>query len=258
MLPRNGVVRPGNRPLQLAPEPFNRIRMHITSNVLFQSVFHRLAHIAEPLRFLIDPELISHKVSRGLYVLADGIENEVRFPRRQCMSAYSSLSFDHAEQSRLVGHFHAHAATSSYISFVYFNSTIKQTAPLFHKRTNLESNAPRAFVRYAQLPLQFLRGHAVLGRREQEDSVEPFGKRSIRLFKDSSGQRVNLRSVLVGIRLSTSYSVVPLRMGELIAKYILKAHIVVRELALEVRNAVLSGFFIHTSSVANGLLAVKG
>ncbi|KKL90785.1 hypothetical protein LCGC14_1901230, partial [marine sediment metagenome] len=63
-------------------------------------------------------------------------------------------------------------------------------------------HAPCGLIRHAKLTLQFLAGHAMLGRGEQKDRVEPKLQRSAALFKDTANHWVNVVAApLAGISL---------------------------------------------------------
>lgn len=67
-----------------------------------------------------------------------------------------------------------------------------ETIGLGHQLADLLAHAPRGFVGHAQRPLQLLAAHAVAGRDEQVDGVEPALQRRAAVLKDRAGARVDV------------------------------------------------------------------
>ncbi len=90
---------------------------------------------------------------------------------------YLSIAFKHTENNRLASRATSPAtgAATADISFINLNlpKQGKFTVNLRHVLADFIGHPPRALIRYAKLPFQFLRGNAVAGSSKQVDSVEP-------------------------------------------------------------------------------------
>lgn len=141
---------------------------------------------------------------------------------------------------------------SAHIHFVNFHRRSLQSDVLRHQGSNLTEDAPRGFVGNTSLTLNLFRGDAAPGGTHQEHGLKPDAERGAGLFKNSSGQGVQMVTAMVTrIRGAASNAVVLANRASTVLgitlrhaireahiHYALEAGVIVRELSVKLVSGV--------------------
>lgn len=193
----NVHMRPANRPLQHGPEAFKAVRMRRTPHVLFETVIDRCVVVSDVFEITVRPMIVSADFASARDVLANVLLKFAALSVRNNAGHHVAVAFKHSEDNRLVCH-RALATTARALpaneSFIRLNMSRQPVVAVnaCHVLADFMGHAERGRIRHAQLPLQFLCGHAVARRGEQVDRIEPFHERHMRLSKGRSHHRVNV------------------------------------------------------------------
>ena len=195
VLRRNGVVGPVQAPLELTPKAVDGLRVDRAPDILPGTVLHALMDEARRLGAVVDVALV-----RGEHRARHDVGRQERHDRRRPgvrdgLRLDGPAALDHAEHGRLaLGSDSALTARTlaADVGLVGLNAPAQDAAFIGHEKPNLAGHAPRALVGHAQLAFKLLRRHAVLGRGEQEDGVEPGQQRRRALVEDRVRRRADL------------------------------------------------------------------
>jgi len=190
------MMRPTERPLELAPEAVNRIGMGFASDKFVSPVLDRPVRVAEGFKGVIAIAL----VSGNLRARCNGLLNK-RHKRSSAnllnnVKFNSSLSFDGPKHGGFSSSPSPTLAGSNAadIGLVNLDMPTDSSDVFLHQKADLFGDPPCTFVGNSQLAFKFLRRHTVLGNTHQEDGMEPQSQRSRRLMEDCARRGRNLMS----------------------------------------------------------------
>ena len=185
MLPADMNVRSVNAALQLRPEAFQRID---TAARFVRILAAPMIDLDVAIARLVDVLIPAHFVGANCRAGDDRFKNEavhsglVATGDNACYQLPAALQ--HPDNNRLVAHVTvAHAAyRPAYDGFVNLDKgadTAERIVAVLrrHELADFMAHAPRRFVGYAKLALDFFGGNAVARRAEQEHDIEPVAQR---------------------------------------------------------------------------------
>ncbi len=197
-------VRPANRPLQLAPMAFNRIRVCDAVNPNIFGVVDRAVLVAKASKLAIGAVFVRADIRAARHVPAHYRFNRLFQPVRDWASDHAPVALDHAKHNGLVLHRPLASASRSAIAPAderLVNLDMPGQRPVAirrrHELAKFMRHAPRRFVGATDLPLQFLRGNAVAGRSHEVHREKPVRELRTGLVKDGPGARVNVMAALL-------------------------------------------------------------
>lgn len=244
--PTNVMMRAIHRPLQLAPESFNRVGVDIAAHVFVLAVVY-CAVLVAPLRGVaVNRQFVGVERGGNIHIARDVPENVVCGHGVNDLRDYPAIAFHNPDYRSLSSGSapalaRPHAAN---ISFVRFDDAHEfRRSAVAHEFADLVIHPPSRLVGDAELPLQFLCGHPVLARSHQENGEEPRLQTRAGLMEDRASGGIDVFAT-PSARIATTASDVmergflaALRASQPIrppcSEHKIEAGLIVRELRLE-------------------------
>jgi len=255
---------PMNRAFKLRPKSFDSVGVNIAPNVLASTVANSLMQMAQGLYSVVTIRLIGCDNRIGRHHSFNKRHKGDLLYVRDNFRFNTSLALNDSENRRFS---FGTAPTFTFpdtadISLIGFDNFFadKRGRIFDHKKSNLFSDPPSAFIGHAQMPFQFLSSDTVFGLAHKEYSVKPRSQRRWAFVKDRAFCWANLSATSTRIRSATfdwvkgALSTFALKAERItLFKDVREAGFIVGKVAFKVFNRVL-----HSYRIAGGLLVVKG
>ena len=196
-------MRALDRPLEQRPETLDALHMMLATHPFIGRMIDGTVLVAAPCQRGVGLQFIGAD-SRILFDVSQNMRlhrcpaNIGDYARHQV-----SAALHHTEHGRLASgaaptFAGALAADHRLVDFNMGTATANRRIAinLANVLADFVAHAPRRFVAYAQLALQFLGGHAMAGRREQVDRIKPLLQRRMRPIEERPRHRAEAMSVL--------------------------------------------------------------
>ena len=258
-------------PLDVRPQPFNRVDVHDAPCVLLGGMVYPLVAVSELLDIVVASEFVrkdlrvqigsdlipEHRHKSPSLNVGDHLSNEISFTLNDtgndCLILQASPWVVGLPAEVCLVHFHY----AGHLGFM-----------LVHDVPNLGEYAPRCLISDSEFPLELLGRDARPCSRHQEESVKPRPERRAGMIEDRIGRGAYLVvAELALINLAILDAVVfryPLALGaedairetEFLEKF--ETGIVVRELSVELLQGIFCGLYLsHFSYLARLSIAHK-
>ena len=199
ILLRNVNVSGSDASLQMFPEIFQPVDVRIVQDIFARSMIHRL--VRELFFFVqsfVRAQLVCVNRRALLNICLNGCKGFLA-DIRDNLCHHLAVALQHSKHNRLLlcSSGDLSLCPSADISFVALNLGRRQRKFAVHFRhvlTDLVSNAKRALVGHAKLPLQLFTRNAMPGSGEQIHRVEPKLQGCPTVFKQCADSRVKMMS----------------------------------------------------------------
>lgn len=186
-----------DRPLKLGPEPLNGVGVDRAAHVFAAAMVHGPVLEPESLGVAIGGKFVRVERGAGLYVVPEVSEDFSVRETAHRLHVDLAPAFYHADHRCLASSptatlSGAHAAN---VGFIRLHNTLELAGLVVpHQLANLVGHAPCGLVRDSEVPLQFLRGHAVAGSGHEEHGEEPKFQGGAGLVEDGASGRGHLKA----------------------------------------------------------------
>lgn len=287
ILRADAVIDAADSTLHKTPESFNRLGVNISRNIDSLAMPDAAMDVALRFQSVVSRKIIGEHGARWKDIFLRQTVKSLLGRIRRHASHYAAntsigATFDHANDRNLVRAFRRPSASSDSLSLsavvhlIHLNRRALQLQTVLGQETpNLAEHAPRCFVGDASLPLNLLCGDTATGRAHEIHCVKPSLKRSSGLLEYGPCQWIDVIPAMVASVGCTASNAVMLAFDAALRALsntirpallfdVFKARIIVRELAVKVRDRTAQLFRnallrLHGKySLAGALLVVKG
>ena len=204
MLFAHMMMRSVNAPFELAPEPFDILRMHVALRPLFRTMANRVVRVASGFQAVVRAVFVRVDLGR-LFVRGNGQKALSRFGIGLADNEGSNTAtpLKGGDYDGLACGTTAPLALTlaANVSFINLNRAGEGSQFLAHQFADLMAHAPSTLVSDTDLPLDFLGGDTVLRASHQEHDKEPRLERGRGLVEDRASGGADLMATDASVEL---------------------------------------------------------